>query len=615
MAALLAALAGLGATTPGAAGCFALASRAWRQPWAPLFLEWELRYLDVPLFGPDGSPHWRFGGRDYLLEDSAARPDGAVSCLVRERSTVTPALREVLLAELRRVLQDHGLEREAIEARLAALEHWDFLSQRLDGVLDRMRCRDARSHYLPNPDGLPAPGANPGAPRPDLAVPAEQAAPLFRRASGGQFRIERLTLVDRYGQVLPLAGPWRDGPGRLLDAGNCFIAPAMQAGPDLAGAEFGAWSPSVQLAPRLLQPARLDFHPRALGTGQDGPLAGWWSWNRYNRALMVYAADGAWQGMLHAAPDGRAAFEPAPDGPALAELAGANPPLAGPLARIAAADDGGARLDALGRLLDDAGWRIDPVDEHDAWLSVLTGRPLAVIGASLGLSLQGAPLADPSWAEAFGADGLPDGLAQLRRRLAAAAPADPLAQALPMTLGDPDDPEEGLVAVWREAQPDLLLSPYAGEDGPGIAPLGPAHPLYCRFAPAPALRLCLLMDPFSSVYASCGLLPDQALALPPGLFDAALRALAPVFSMGPLLAEYEPAAEAGAPLLHMPVPPHELGQWQWLDGSGATIDLRHPGTEAHLGGRRTELREGRMLLAPHPAAPATDHAQHGETPA
>jgi hypothetical protein len=435
----------------------------------------------------------------------------------------------------------------------------------------------------------------------------------FRHISGGQFRIKRLQLVDRFGQVAPVAGSWGQAGDYALDNKNCFVAPAMSAPQDLITKDAKHFSPSIQIPPRLLQPARLEFHLRSVGQSLDG-LAGWWIWNRYNRALMVHSAQGKWLGMLHGIADGHAVFESAPGVPSLEELAGAGAQLSqellAPLRAITAAIDGAARLDALGQLLDEAGWRIDPADEHGSWLSVLTGRPLAVVGASIRLTLEQQALSDPSFIHAFQDQGPATDITKLKDRLTRLALPNPLEQPLPLVIGDAHDPEEGLVGLWLADDFEVMRSPYASAHGPhpsGITFLDADHPLHASFADKEALHVTLLMDPFAKVYACCGLLPDQALSLPPQSLDDALRAMVPAFPMGPLLVEYEARADHATPgayvepraLLHTPIPPHEYGEWQWVDGSGEIFNLRHPGQEAHLDGRALHVRDGRMVLNPH----------------
>ncbi|HZX30162.1 MAG TPA: hypothetical protein VFF03_02305 [Rhodocyclaceae bacterium] len=588
------------------------ACRPWYQPWSPLFLEWSLVYCDVPLHSRSGPGNWRFDGRDFSLHTETPA-DTITTTSISRRSHLAPAVREVLRTELRRVLADQEIDPGEIEKRVGALEDWDFLSQRLDGLLDIHRCRDRRLNYLPQADGVRPPDDYPGIPVPDLKELPSGDKNLFdscrfRQMSGGQFRIERITLVDRYGQVVPIAGEWRSGPGRKLTEENCFVAPSFRPNYDLEELRQHIWSPAAQMPPRLLQAARTVFETRNVGTG-NGPVAGWWTWNRYNRALMVHDPDGNWLGMVHTGALQGAVFEPAPGGRDLSALEQTLPELAGLLRQLVTAGDSRQRFDALGELLDEAGWRIDPADEHGAWLSVMTGRPLAIVGASLAFELEGPPSRDPSWAFSFGDEELPDVLADLRRRVDAIALPSPLEKPLPILVGNPDDHEEGLVGLWLGEDVSTMLSPYASREGAGLALLSPDRPLYHSFSDQTALRLLLLVDPFATVYAASGILPDQALSLPPSLFEPALRAMAPVFPMGPLLAEREEPGShdhddaAGRhveplPLLYMPVPPSDAGDWRWMDGDGRQYAVRSPGNEAHLSGRPLEIREGLLQLVP-----------------
>lgn len=617
VAALRHGLAEFSTVLPGDSGTFGSACRRWRQPWAPLFLEWELSYTDAPLFTRDKGENWRFTGRDYVLDMQDGKPHDLSSIDLARRSVLTPAIRESMGIELRRILKDHQLSPEEIDKRVAALDRWDFLSQRLSGLFDELRGRDARPYFTPNQEGKFVPENYIGVPRSatlDIDEKDEQRlfhSSSFRRISGGQFRIRRLQLVDRFGQVVPIAGTWGTDTNLTLNEKNCFIAPSMQATYNLLGKEDTYCSPSVQLPPRILQAARLEFHLRAVGNTIDG-LAGWWTWNRYNRALMIHTAQGEWLGMLHPIAEGRAAFESAQGGSSLEDLAASTPiprELLAPLQTIVSASDGEARLMALAELLDEASWRIDPADEHSSWLSVLTTRPLAVVGANVRFMLEHGPMTDPSWLHAFGDLGLPPEFSNFRAKMASLSLPDPLKQAFPFVIGNALDPEEGLVGLWSGDDYGVFRSPYANEKSllPGITILNAENPLYCSFTESEGLSMTLLMDPFAKVYACSGLLPDQALSLPPQSFDHALRKMTPVFPMGPLLVEYEAPADthmhAGyvepKALLHTPIPPHEFGDWQWFDGNGQTFNLRHPGQEAHIDSRSVHVRDGRMVQQPY----------------
>ncbi|MFK0202566.1 hypothetical protein [Streptomyces lavendulae] len=76
----------------------------------------------------------------------------------------------------------------------------------------------------------------------------------------------------------------------------------------------------------------------------------------------------------------------------------------------------------------------DPAAYSDRALARLAGRPVAVIGADLRLELQGPPVANPSWETAIvpGRDKYLD-------------------DEWPIRLGDPHDPDEGLIGYYASS--------------------------------------------------------------------------------------------------------------------------------------------------------------------
>src|SRR5262249_45845840 len=191
---------------------------------------------------------------------------------------------------------------------------------------------------------------------------------------------------------------------------------------------------------------------------------------------------------------------------------------AGPLAREQA-------FEAFLRVIDATMWTIEPLGSRaDQNVSVLVGRPLALIRARLAVALSGPPLVDSSWP-------------------ATITPPPPgfLADAFAVRLGGLGARDDGLMGYFAGddytsfnsvAAPDVRLTQdYVRQ----IGPLGTTPGNYLRLTAAPgaAQEATLLVDPRAAVHAVTGLFPVVAFGLPTGSVDA-LGALEITFRVGPL---------------------------------------------------------------------------------
>jgi hypothetical protein len=222
----------------------------------------------------------------------------------------------------------------------------------------------------------------------------------------GYMKLLSVRLVDTFGQVHDLI---RGG-----DVSRVTIANAMSLGG--ARAQHVSWLP-----PRFCQAARVDFRWLAAG-GADlemnshpatSPICGWLLANHVDHSLQVHGPDGAVLGILQnedlPADRCRIVWQPRP-GRGIPVYPDNIPD--GTLRRVVqwiiAQGANNSRtasfllkyLDAL----DDALEKIHPAEfkAHES-LALLMGRPLAVVRASLGVSVLGLPAAKHTW-DAFRKD-------------------------------------------------------------------------------------------------------------------------------------------------------------------------------------------------------------------
>ena len=526
----------------------------WRQPWVPLYLEWK---LDLRV--DDRLDRWTLGEIDL---EPAGEPAAADARAVTGRSLLTAGATKALTQEITAFLAEETLRDDAgtgivSDADAALLRDLgqragtlDALSGALDGIRDFLLGFDTNA-------GL-------SGPEEEHVEAAPTRDPQLVR--GGTATITRLRVVDAFGRVLELA----DG---ALD--DVTVSDQLAAAPA-----------TMLLAPRITAPSRLLL--RFVDPGDDdveahvdqedpslaiSPVAGWLLPDHVDGALELFDAAGDPVGQLmHEGLGGAVVFEGAPGKPGPAGVA---PPageqrgdrhLAGfavALARRDAEDralpagqrPGESALAALLRVIDTTLWTVDPFGstglEH---LSLLTGRPLALVRARLELEVR------------FDVADLPlDAAAAAARQ----AHFDALASvAFPVRLGALTRYDDGLLgyfldddyrvfhpvnaAVLAGALPGGPLQGFLGSRAEAAAfasgledkaePI--LHP-YVQGVSDLTLRLgqrrtfTMLVVPGSSINLTSGIAPRKAIDLLRSWISEPLSRIAPSFRVGPVLVDPE----------------------------------------------------------------------------
>jgi hypothetical protein len=283
-------------------------------------------------------------------------------------------------------------------------------SQALSGFHEALVAQN-RVAQLPLADPLSFPGkrglvdkVRAAVGRHTLTSPMPEKAFLPMRA--GRMTISRVRVVDTFGQTQDLVNR-----GEAAQKG---LRSAMSYGGEHAVAGW-SWLP-----PRLCQPARLDF--RWLVAGSDSvemnahpitsPICGWLLPNNLDGTLQVHDETGTVLGILEpvdVAGNGTAKrlqwrVRPSATRPVYPNTI-ADPTLRRVVNWLieresaeAASGQTSSFLDAFLIALDRAQENIHPAEfkAHQS-LALLMGRPLAVVRAKLGISLQGLPAADHTW--------------------------------------------------------------------------------------------------------------------------------------------------------------------------------------------------------------------------
>jgi hypothetical protein len=552
-----------------------LGFQTWAAPFVPLLLEWEVEYYPLaPIDDQGGAAAYAPGfiTANFALDQdaidlAALAPPPAPAQLppVELYRGIAPLAHNVeidITGQIDAYLRDYPDDPQAAELKKIAAAGAPFMmAQALGGFHQALIMRKQT---------LQLPVADPLAATPALSefsnVTVQQAvgrenttAPLpdnpYNPLRAALMRVRRLWLVDMFGQKRELVPQ----PTDVIRA-----ASLVPHGEDPA-------HPFIALPPRISQPSRLRF--RWLSADNDAvemnsdpattPVCGWVLFNHLDDNLMIYDGAGRPLGSLNArgplwtgAPGDNATY----DQPIGTVLANANAHLRAFALGIHDNPDAVDFLTDLLTVIDDTLALVGPQNgAQSAGLSVLIGRPLALVRASLRLDLQGSPALNESWAAFIAAvqDGLPaDG------RDTAAFPT----VRFPVRLGDLANLNDGLIGYFIDdgsaAAYRTCYAPASRAVSHGVVPPGP-NQLTVAGAAAPVI-VTMLIDPHAAVHATAGIVPVKQIGIPPYMYADAMRRMAVTFLTTPVLSA---AARFSVPI------PNEAGYgWSWV--------TRQPGSAA-----------------------------------
>jgi YVTN family beta-propeller protein len=607
---------------PAAGGHFAPLAYAmpeWAQPWVPLLLDWQVTVLQGPAYTSEaGQPtctfaqsNWQFNGTDYVWSGPTSAGGGNfdetnMQMQLTGRTFITPFLSFTLADQLEQYVQKHKLRDPNLEALLEDLEHYlegiknqDILSQRLSGMMNMMIERNNTQNVAPFGDIANALGdAHHGYPMPypdRTTLPVWNFAPL----RGTFFVINKLTVIDAFGRSIDLTlANYSADPQTASSVAEYYFYPitgrnlkaptAIDPSPG-QGESTDPTQRMMQLTPRLIQDSQLSF--RLLSNdGQNheidqmvgaNPVCGWMVPNHLDRSLALYAADGTAWGELYLSLQAEnhyvPTWQPDPTNPQAPQSVAAIPNdyVQAMLQALCNRTDEGTGFYDFMQTIDETLWTINPRGRRqDQNLSVLIGRPLAIVRAKLSLRLRGLPVTNQDWWNSFNVD--------------RTSPGDPSQPApigtvdggvfndlWPVRLGsqalrndgvigyyldDPNTPADSFqtfnaVVVPADAQTDYLSQ------------IGQNNYLQLRLiddtvaSPAAAENqvgyLTMLVDPRGSLHAFTGLLPVVSLDIPSQFITPALQKMAYLFRAGPFLTPPD--------VIRIPRPAERKGTWSWFD--------------------------------------------------
>ena len=535
-------------------------------PWHPIFLSWSGYFALMPF-----SPGWEFTLEGYTTSLSGAPPDApqipvsgqtiltaaaAVNfqaqienLLAAEKYHGSPGSPHSFLAEL------HGLA-ELLQF-VQSQDQWDLVSQTLEGFNEQLLLL-TNGGFL-GPAALPVYTGSPSLaqligtaagypPQPNPTAP-------FQLLRSGELTLESLVLIDEWGQTLTLLDTTEQGSDTFP------ITPPQPS--------------TLLFQPAVLQPARLNFTL----LGQD-PIRGWIVPNLLDQSLLVYDAAGNALGELLIGGDDTPCWNPFESGspPHSPSFGDASFRSFIEALLVLSAQTFSSFIDAL----DVAAQNIVTTDaSYNQALSLLVGRPLAFIRASLEYEL--------------------DGPARFTSTLDATLSSPPqpppiTLMTFPIGLGNPDQTEDGLIGYFADADFsafNVVVSEFSSPGDPWLQPAGAnGNWLNLRFGEPPAV-VSMLSDPRLPVHAITNILPVESVQVPPSDVTAALRRMNVAFRVNTILTD-QPAPGVVA----MPLPTTQ-GTWSWVetpDGIPQSWAVAPVNPNALLSGQPPVLRRGFLEL-------------------
>jgi hypothetical protein len=221
-------------------------------------------------------------------------------------------------------------------------------------------------------------------------------------------------------------------------------------------------------------------------------------------------------------------------------------------------------------LIDNALERIRPAAARRD--TVLVGRPLALVNATLGLELFGKAWTDP---QPKIADVRPDErLSALRVRV---------------NLGDSHSVEDGLVGYFKAGVYDRIVATHVPKDLKASKYVVDQQAHYVRVGFGDPERITMLIDPWGSVQAACGIVPSKTITLAQAELDKTVAHMETSFRVGPVLLHPDKLA--------LPTPTGSKGAWNFsgplTNETTAPVVALHP---KYFSDQPVVATEGRLLL-------------------
>ncbi|HEX8174271.1 MAG TPA: hypothetical protein VF543_04020 [Pyrinomonadaceae bacterium] len=561
------------------------------QAWAPLYMEWQVTFYPtvqnnqidegdsndnwpfagIALDSPPATseqPCWSFNGKDFDWYGgfSMVGPPNAQLYQAEQsyigRTFLTPQSTYVFISRLKKYLADNpNADLEAAQKLIDKIGDWDFLSQRLSGLVDMLIMRDLEQSPPPDSSISQQVGeeytAVPDPTKGNQDTSYGGGMPFFFPVRGGFLQFFRLVVVDTFGQVVDLMSA-----GGNTGTGVSWAPVRGRGLAPMQATQLPYPSELIQLSPRMAQAARLDFRFISATNDQQetglypdsNPVCGWVLPNHLDGGLSVYDAGGNAVGelmiLVDKGGDKEVSWLPAPDSPAAVSdpTKITNLHLSKFVVAFTDSTDHGLGFSNFLQAVDETLWTVDPLGSRaDQNLSVLIGRPLALVRAQLQLELDGQPVYNQSW---------PD---TLQAQTAAVESIQ-----FPVRLGSTNLYNDGLMGYYLNDDYSSFNSVHQPKDyqpaaGSYLQPVG-YNGNYIKlkfdYPNYTTQYVTMLLDPRGEAHAFTGILPVKIVSLPAAYFEDALATMAVTFRTGPVITD--------AQTIRIPLPTEKNGTWSWV---------------------------------------------------
>ena len=557
--------------------------KIWTAPWSPLYLAWEIEWYPSYKDPSKALNGWTFDPQqldytwdsDQVIDTTNKRTYNWYSVLTANNTTV-------LKAQLEQYFEKNPNQYPDLEKFLNNIAQWDFIAQSASGFtemllgwnpkqLNPIQDNAALQQLVGTEDQL-APVPNPS--------PDENLTGMFMPIRAGHFRISKAWILDDFGQVFDL----------ISDVGGVYQTYDPVFGD---GLEYSKDPTYGQLPPRLAQDFNLNFslisaNDDTLYTITDpsaNPVCGWILPNHIDNGITVYDASGKLLGeilLVGGASNRRLRWDASP---------GKNQvPVGTPLDQqiqnthlynfvnslINLPDSAAAYQDFI-QAIDSTMWTIDPLGGRGGSnLSLLVGRPLALVRGSLNYHLGGGVVYDQQWA-ASGEDST-EGYDTL---------------ILPVQLGSLLDTEDGLLGYYLGEDFTQFNTLHAAVNQNSASSYLANNKVEIGLDQAKQF-VTMIVDPRGHVNAVSAVLPIEEVVIPSRYVDGPVDAMEVTFRTGPLITE--------ADMVVMPLPAQIQGTWSWIQHTGVTTWLESDNINkadgaAALSDKPNVLKEGWLKLA------------------
>jgi hypothetical protein len=594
--------------------------KVWQQAWVPLYLEWKLHYF--PTGSGDGFDHrfsasdWTFDGEKYVWNGTGYNEQYFVS--YKGRTILTPQSSLLLKDKIQDYLKNHPeINTPDLDSLIETISGTDVISQSLSGLTNQLVTLLSQEAFPP-----PLADMNVSCPQKGATPPTATALigeqyhnmPLlqgtatdtnsFYPVRGGFIQFQHLQIVDSYGQTFSVSTP---------NTPQGFI-PLIGQGLLPNNAPQGFPGGMVQLPPRIIQSSRLNI--RILANDKSGgdiitspnknPVCGWLLPNHLDGGIAVYDEAGIALGEMLPL-SSKYNWRPRPGLTGIDPLTKKPEDIKQPVLRRVVrtfASQSNSVFSKVMKVIDETLWMVDPLGgRRDQMLSVLIGRPLAVVQAELNLELLGNPKYNQLW-NYMAIKGTDGSLTWHKEK------GEICDVPFKVRLGSLDLRHDGLIGYFIESGADIYSTFYTVHDGNKAAPKSNSF-IKQVFKPdgkgggvyngdisllynGQPVRITMLIDPRGELHAYTGILPVTSAALPANLIEDFIRELKVTFQTGPII------ADPGT--LRMPQPAEDNGVWSWIQATTTKAgwtkeNIVDADDKPRMPDEKLQLREGWLQLS------------------